>query len=154
LHSSDDVAVAVAPRVRGHGLQVRAAAGLGEGHRGAHLAGGHPRQVALLLLLGAELAEQLRDHGVPAHRAREAHPAARELGGDQRVAGHGHRGLAVGLTDGQPEDAQLLHLLDELLRVNVLVLQLAHDRPDLAVDPVADGVDDGLLLGVQHLDIL
>ena len=34
------------------------------------------RQVALLLLLGAEQRQQLGHHGMPAHRAGQAHPAA------------------------------------------------------------------------------
>ena len=34
------------------------------------------------------------------------------------------------------------------------MLQLPHDRPDLAVDEVAHDVDDRLLFGVQHVIIL
>ena len=47
-----------------------------------------PRQVAVLLLAGAERQQQLGDDGVAAHRAGQAHPAAGELGGNQGVAGH------------------------------------------------------------------
>ncbi len=78
----------------------------------------------------------------------QAHPAASQLLGDQRVAGRADLRLAPRLRDGQAEDAQLLHLLDELLRVGVGVLELAHHRLDVAVDELAHQLDDrALFLG-------
>src|SRR5207344_756387 len=56
------------------------------------------------------------------------------------------------LGDGQAVDAQLLHLLDELVRVGVGVLEVAHHGPDLAVDEVPDELDHGLLVLVELID--
>ncbi len=133
----------------GQCLQVRAAAGFGQGHGGADFAGGHLRQVALLLLLGTEGADELGDDSVTAHGAGQAHPAACQLLGDLDVAGGGHGNLAIGLGDRQAEDAKLLHLLDQLLRVCVGVFQLSGNWTDVTVDERAHGVDDRLLFFVQ-----
>jgi hypothetical protein len=54
---------------------------------------------------------------VAAHRARQAHPAAGQLGGDKGIARHGHWRLTPGITDRQPEYAELFHLLDETIWV-------------------------------------
>ena len=146
----DHVGVAVPAGGGLHRLQVRAATRLGERHRGADLAGGHLRQVPVLLLPGAERQQQLGHHGVAAHRPGQAHPAAGQLRGDQRVARHRHRGLTPGLGNGQPVDAHLLHLLDELPRVGIGVLHVPDHGPHLAVHPIRDGLDDRLFLGAQH----
>src|ERR1039458_8709808 len=66
----------------------------------------------------------------------------RSLGVDVDVAPGGDRSPAVFLRDGRPEDAELLHLVNELLRVLVGVLQLADDRAHLIVDKLADSRDD------------
>src|SRR5207245_1026638 len=54
-----------------------------------------------------------------------------------------------GPRDCQAEDAEVLHLLDELFRVRVAVLELTHDGLYLAVDEVADEPDHGSLVLVQ-----
>ena len=149
LRAVDDVVVAVLHGRGAQRLQVGAATGLGERHRGAHLAGRHPGEVVLLLLLGAHGEQQLGHHGVPAHGTGQAHPAARELLGDHRVAGGRDGDVAVRLGDRQPEDPELLHLLDERLGVGVRVLELAGHGLDRLVDEVADEVDDLLLLAGQ-----
>ena len=148
----DDVIRTVPACHRPHGLQVGAAARLGQRHRGAQLAGGHPRQVGVLLLVGAVRQQQLRHHRVPAHRPGQAHPAAGQLLGDPRVAGRADLGVSPRLGDGQAVDAELLHLLDELVRVGVGVLEVAHHGPDLAVDEVPDEPDHGPLVLVQLVD--
>ena len=56
---------------------------------------------------------------------------------------------AVLLGDRQAEDAHALHPLDERLRVGVGVLQLPDDGPDLAVDEVANRVDDVLFVAAE-----
>src|ERR1035441_1963604 len=84
----------VATGRRAHRLEVGAAAGLGERHRGPDLPGRHLREQPLTLLLGAELSDELGDDAVPAHRSGQAHPAARELGGDVDVAPGGDRSPA------------------------------------------------------------
>src|SRR6185437_8822984 len=53
------------------------------------------------------------------------------------------------LGDRQAVDAELLHLLDELVRIGVGVLELLDHRLDLAVDEVPDERDHGPLVLVQ-----
>ena len=84
-----------------------------------------------------------------AHGAGQAHPAARQLLGDSGVAGRGDADLAPRLGYGETEDAELLHLLDQLLGIGVRVLELPRDGPDLPVDEVADDLDDRGLLRVE-----
>src|SRR5260370_1105917 len=62
-------------------------------------------------------------------------------------------GAAVSLGDGQPEDAKLLHRVDELARVGVAVLEIARDRTDAGLDPVVDDRDDVALVGVEICDL-
>jgi hypothetical protein len=57
---------------------------------------------------------------------------------------------AVLLGDRHPEEAELLHLLDDRLGELVLVVVLLGLGDDLVVDEVPDHLDDGLLL-VGHL---
>ena len=148
LSPVDHVMVAVTARGGADGLQVRAAARLGQRHGGPDLPGAHARQIALLLLIGAVVEEQLGHHGVAAHRTGQAHPAAGQFLGDQRITRRADPGRAPRLRDGQAEDAELLHLPDELARVGVVVLELAGDRLDVAVHELADQVHDRpLVLG-------
>ena len=105
----------------------------------------------VLLLAGAVVDQQLAHDGVAAHGARQAHPAARELLGHGDVARRGHPGIAPRLGHREAVDAELLHLLDQLLGVGVVVLQLADDGADLAVDPLGHQRDDLPLLAVESL---
>jgi hypothetical protein len=86
----------------------------------------------------------------------QPHPAACELLGDEGVALGGDRHLTPGFLDGQAEDAELFHLLDQLLGVGVVVLEVAHDRPDLAIDELAHRGDDETFLGAElgHCDLV
>ena len=84
---------------------------------------GDLRQPFGLLRLGAAAEDQLGgDLGAGAERA-DADVAARELLGDDAHRGLGQAGAAVFLGDGQAEDAELAHLLDDLDR-DQLVLQV------------------------------
>ena len=100
--------------------------------------------------------DQFGDHGVTAHGPSQAHPTARELFGDQDVAGRAHPCLAPRLRDGQPEDAHLLHRLDELLGVGVGVVQLLNHRLHVPVHELPDDLDDLALLVDQafHVNLL
>ena len=76
----------------------------------------------------------------------ERHPAARQLledDGERRVV---HRRAAVLLGDVEPEEPQLLHRLDEGVRVLAPMLHLGRDRRDVALDELADGLNDELLI--------
>jgi hypothetical protein len=77
-----DVVVAVAASDSAHRLQVGAASGFGQRHRGPDLAGGHLGEIAVLLLIGAVGKQEFGDDGVPSHGTGKAHPASGELFGD------------------------------------------------------------------------
>ena len=82
--------------------------------------------------------------------ARERHPAAGELDLDQRVGLQVETEAAVFLGDRHAEEAELLHLRDQLLREPVFVIVIRRDRDHLPVDPVADQADELGLLGEGH----
>ena len=73
-------------------------------------------------------------------------PAARELLDDHRVGRQVEPHPAVLLGDGGPEQAELLHLLDDRLRELVLVVVVLGLGKDLLVDELADHLEDRLLL--------
>ena len=73
-------------------------------------------------------------------------PAARELLDDHRVGRQVEPHPAVLLGDRHPEEAELLHLLDDRLGELVLGVVVLGLREDLLVDELADHLDDGLLL--------
>ena len=73
-------------------------------------------------------------------------PAARELLDDHRVGGQVEAHPAVVLGDRDPEQAELLHLLDDRLGELVLVVELLGDGDDLVVDELAHHLGDRLLI--------
>ena len=73
-------------------------------------------------------------------------PAARELLDDHRVRRQVQAHAAVLLGDRDAEEAELLHLLDDRLRVLVRGVVVLGLGDDLLVDELADHLDDGLLL--------
>ena len=79
-------------------------------------------------------------------------PAARELLDDHRVGGQVEAHAAVLLGDRDPEQAELLHLLDDRLGELVLVVVLLGDGDDLVVDELAHHLGDRLLLVGLLLD--
>ncbi len=75
-------------------------------------------------------------------------PAAGELLDDHRVGREVEPEAAVLLRDRDPEEAELLHLLDDRLRVGVLVVVVLGVRQDLLVGELPDHGDDlALVLG-------
>ncbi len=74
--------------------------------------------------------------------AGDAHPAAGDLLDHQRVGQQRLTEAAVLLRDHQPEDAELLEPVDDLLRVDVAVLELLRVRDDLLVDEAPDRRQD------------
>jgi hypothetical protein len=105
----------------------------------------------VLLLAGAIRQQQFRHDGMPTHRPGQAHPTARQLLGDQRIARSRHVGSTPRFGDRQPVNAELLHLLDELLGVGVGVFQLPEDGFDVPVDEAADQLND---LGLFFAEVL
>ena len=77
---------------------------------------------------------------------RDRDPAARELLDDHRVGRQVEPHPAVLLGDRDPEQPELLHLLDDRLGELVLVVVVLGLREDLLVDELADHLRDGLLL--------
>ena len=156
LGAVDDVLVTVPLGGGAYRLQVRAAAGFGQRHGGPQLTGGHPRQVPVLLFLCPVVLDELGDHGVTAHGPGQAHPAARELLGYEHVARSAHLGVAPRRRNGQPEDSELLHRLDELLGIGVRVIQLPDNGFHIPVHELPHDHDDLALLVGQafHVDLL
>jgi hypothetical protein len=65
---------------------------------------------------------------------------------DLRIGPGGQAQAAVFGADGGAEQAQLLHLLDDLVRVLVGQVELARQRPQFLLGPGVDGIDEGLLV--------
>jgi hypothetical protein len=78
--------------------------------------------------------------------ARDRDPAARELLDDHRVGGQVEPHPAVVLGDRDPEQPELLHLLDDRARELVLVVVFLGLGDDLLVDELAHHLGDRLLL--------
>ena len=69
-------------------------------------------------------------------------PAARELFDDHRVGRQVEPHAAVLLGDRHPEQAELLHFLDDLLREGVLVVEVLGVGDDLLVGELPDHLGD------------
>ncbi len=115
---------------------------LGEADAAAPLAGGHPRQPAAALLLGAVRQHVVGHDQVAVEYAGEAHPAGGDLLDQRGVDGEAEAGAAVRLGDDRAEQPHRLHLLDQGEGVLVRQLQLAGDGQHLALDPAADLHDE------------
>ena len=146
LLAGDDPLLAVAHRLGPDRRDVGAQPRLRHRERPAHLTGRHPGQVALLLLVGPVLEDEVGDDEVGVDDAAHRHPAPRDLLDDERVRQQRLPEPAVLLGDHQPEDPHLLHALDDLRRVLVAVLELGRDRQDLLLDELPDERDELLLL--------
>ena len=123
-------------------LQVRAAVGLGEGDRAAQLPARATREIAPLLRFGAEAFDGGGHDEVGVEDPRHRHPHRRDLLDDPRIGGGGESEAAVLLADGRAEEPELLHLLDDLLRPDVVLFELAHVGPHVAFEEAVDGVED------------
>ena len=137
--------VGVVARAHGAGadrLQVGAAVGLGQRQPAAQLAGGEARQPGALLLLGADALDAGRHDQVRVEDAGQRHPHLRHPLHDARVGGGRQPEPAVGRADGGAEQAQRLHLLHHVRGVDVVVLQRAHVRAHVPLQPLADRVED------------
>ena len=152
LRAVQDVGVAVAPRGAAHRGGVRARARLGERVRGEELARREPRQVPLLLLVGAgELQPERPEllHG-------EDHPARRA---DLRdLLDHGQREqragaeAAVGLVEEEPEEPVLAVELDDVPRELVRLVDLGRPRRDAVARELPDQLADLSLLVGQRVE--
>ena len=129
------------------GLQVGPAVGLGQRDRAAQLTARAARKVAPLLRLGAEALDGGGHDEMRVEDARHRHPHRRHALHDPRVDRRGEAQAAVFLADGRAEQPELLHLLDDLFRPDVVLLELAHVRPHVALEEAIDGIEDqGLVI--------
>jgi hypothetical protein len=74
--------------------------------------------------------------------AGDRHPDRRNALDDLGVGRGRHAQAAILGGNGAAEEPHLLHLLDDLRRVDVLVLQLVHVRTHLAFEEAVDSVED------------
>ena len=130
LVAADQVAGAVLLGAAGDVGDVGAGVGLGHREGAEKLALGHARQVAGALLLAHHLRA---DQEVAAGDQRgDAHPAARQLLGDQAVLEAAQAQAAVLLGDQDAEVAELGHLVPQVHRdVALLGIELVGDGQDL-----------------------
>ena len=120
--------------------------------RGQPLAGREPREVALLLLVGAaelepERAERLHGQDQPARRADLRHLLDRDER-EQRA----RPGAAVALVEEEPEHLVLAEQLDDVPRELVRLVDLGRARRDPVARERADEVADLALLVAQHVE--
>ena len=121
---------------------VAAGVGLGQRERRPLLAGGHPRQQPLALLVGAVPRDERGGDRVGVEHAGERHPAGRQLLDEPGVGDGVEVEAAVLLGDAAAEQPEGLHLLDQRLRVLVGVLELRGDGQHVLLDERADGGDE------------
>jgi hypothetical protein len=94
------------------------------------------------------LQEHVGEDEVGVDDAADAHPASGDLLGAEGIGQQRLAQAAVLLRDHQPEDAHLLHALDDCRGVLVLVLELRGDGQDLLLDELPDQREQvGLVLG-------
>src|SRR3954447_1886736 len=146
LLAVDEPVVAVLLGARRDRLHIGAEARLREREGGAELAGRHLRQEVLLLLVAAELHEQVRADEMGVDDAGDADPAARELLDDHRVGREVEPHPAVLLGDRHAEQPELLHLLDDRVGERILVVVLLGDRDHLLVHELPHHLGDRALL--------
>ena len=150
LVPGDHPGVPLTHRPRAQRAEVGAGVGLGEDRRRQDLGRRDPRQPFLLLRLGAAAEDQLRrDLRARPERA-DADVAARQFLRDHAHRRLRHAGAAVLLGDGQAEDPEPPHLLDDRQR-DQLVLQvpLVGEGHDLVVGEAPELVADHLVVLVE-----
>ena len=133
LGAVEEVVVALVHRGGGGAARVAARAGLGEPESAQHPAGGQQRDVAPLLLLGAELDDRRgAEVGVGADGERVARVHLGHLVDGDVVGELVHPGAAELLAPRHAEEAELAHRLDVLPGEGGGPVELARDGRDLA----------------------
>jgi hypothetical protein len=142
LGTGDDVHVPVTGGATRHVAGVAAGVRLRQGEGAPPLATGHGRQPTLPLGVVAVLEEQGRRHRVRVHDAGQAHPSIGEFLDDPDIGEEVETQAAVGRRDGDPEEAEVAHLLDDLGREPIRPFEIGHRRQDILHDEGPDRVDD------------
>ena len=138
--------VALAPRGGADGLQIGAAIGLRQRQAATQLASREAWQELLFLRRRAEALDRGGHDQMRVENARQRHPHRRDGLHDLGVGGCRQAKPAILGPDGRAEQAERLHALDNVFRVDVVVFQRADVRLDLAVEEPADAVEDQLVL--------
>ena len=107
---------------------------------------GQPRQVLLLLLVGAGDEQRRRAERVRRHRGVDARAAERDLFLDEAVVEAAAAEPAVRLGDLDVHQAGLPGLLQDLARKLAGLVEVAGARDDLLARELARGLDEGFLL--------
>ena len=129
---------------------IGAGVGLGEAEAADHLAGVHPRQPLLLLLLRAPAPDrEHRERALHRDDAADARVARLELEAGEAVGDGARAGEAVAV-EVHPEEAELRELLDHLAREDAPLEPVADLGHDLLADELAHRVADRLLLVVEQ----
>jgi hypothetical protein len=112
------------------------------------------RQERPLLLLGCESDQDVTQHQMSTEDPGEPQPTAGQLFEDHRKARVVDIRSAILLRNVQAEEAELLHLIDEGIRVFVIVLHSRGNGDDFTIDELLDGFDDQPLFIRQVLHLL
>ena len=131
-------------------LQVGAAVRLGECEPAPELAGGEAGQVVVALLVGAEALNGGGHDEVRVDKAAHRHPGVGEALDHFGVRSDRQAEAAILFGDGGAEEPHLLHLLDDVFRVDVVVLERGDVGADIAVQESLDSVEDQRFLFCVH----
>ena len=127
-------------------LEVRAAVGFRERKPAPKFAAGEAGQVGLALLVGAEAFDGGSHDEVGVDEPAYRHPGVGKPLDDLGVGRDRQAEAAVLLRDGGAEQPHLLHLLDDILRVDVVMLERGDVGADVAVEESLDSVENQRLL--------
>ena len=125
-----------------HRRDVRARERLGEAVGAELVAGEHPGQERLLLLLGAVHGDGMGRQAVDADTDGDAHPHRGDLLDDLEVDLVGLPRAAVLLRIGEGKQARPAEGAEDLLRERVLALGLVHQRRELLAADLAGQLDE------------
>ncbi len=153
LLAVQDPVRAVTAGARAHRTGIRAGVGLGQTETADRLAGGHPRQPVLLLLLRSPAPDgEHRQRPLDRDQRPHAAVARLELHAGQPVGGRRGAGAPVPL-QVHPEQAELPQFTRQLDRDRPGLEPVADVRGDLVGDECADGVANvALLIGQLAID--
>ena len=129
---------------------VAAGVGLGQPEAAEHLAGGHPRQPLLLLLLGAPAVDRVhRQRALHGHEAAQPRVDGLQLAAGDAVRRRGHPRAAVAL-EVHAEQPELAERRPEVVGQRARVVPVGDVGRELGVGEGAHRVADVALLGAQQ----
>ena len=142
LGAVDDVFLAVLDRASLQGAYVAAAPRLSQRQPAANFTAGEARQETLLLFRRAVVSQDVGEDMVSAQRPGQRHVSLANLFEYHREGGVVQPHPAKLLGDVDAEQAQLLHLVDEIVGHGVVGVMFGGDRFDLLAYEIAHHADD------------